>query len=180
MDFRLTYDKLDKRVRRSSTENLDYVTYAKRRERFYVYLLIILVVADLVHFIIGRTIGNFVGFIVMMFIIFFGIYFLNSRIGGFGLSYRTVIYTRYSNLLFRELKVEEILIDNIRYLDVKERLFTTKVDMKYIDEFGKINEINFSIPKYIFDKDKNRYKNERKGIVEKLVSLQKVLDKGDF
>ena len=52
MDFRLTYDKLDKRVRKRSSVNLEYVTFVRNRENNYVYLLIVLVVADLIHYVI--------------------------------------------------------------------------------------------------------------------------------
>ena len=53
MDFRLTYDKLDKRVRKRSSVNLEYVTFVRNRENNYVYLLIVLVVADLIHYVIA-------------------------------------------------------------------------------------------------------------------------------
>ena len=61
MDFRLTYDNLDKRVRKRSSVNLEYVTFVRNRENNYVYLLIVLVVADLIHYVIGRTISNYIG-----------------------------------------------------------------------------------------------------------------------
>ena len=180
MNLRLNYDTLDKRVRNRSSVNLDDVVMVRRREKNLIYILIILVVADLVHYIIGRTYSNYVGFIVMVFIIAFGVFYITSRIGGLGMSYKNLVYVRYSNLLYREKKVEEILNDKIQYLDVKNHLLSTSVDLKYIDSTGKANEINFSIPKFIIDKNRKRFKNNRKNICERLTNLQKVLDKGDF
>lgn len=180
MDIRMTFDKLDRRVRSRAKENLEAVTYARSREKNYIYILIILVVADLVHFVIGRMFKNHIGFIAMMIVIWFGIYFVFSRVSGFGLSDKSFIYIKYSNLLFREKKIEDILVDKVQYLDVKNRMFSTKVDLRYIDETGKANEINFSIPKFIVDKNKKRFKMDRENICNKLLELQKVLDKGDF
>ena len=181
MNLRLSYETLDRRVRRRSSVNLDDVVMVRRREKAFVYILIILIVADLVHFIIGRSYSNYAGFVVMVFIIAFGAFYVYSRLGGLGMSYKTFIYVRYSNLLYRELKVEEILCENIQYLDVKNHLLSTSVDLRYIDSTGKANEINFSIPKYILlDRNRKRFNNNRKNIVERLVNLQKVLDKGDF
>ena len=180
MDFRLTYDRLDKRVRKRSSVSLDYVTFVKNREKTYLYLLIIFVVADLVHFVVGRAFSNYVGFIVMLIIIYLGIFFIYSRVGGFGISMDTFVYSKYSNFLFREKSFEEIDANNVRYLDVRNHLFSTSVEMHYVDSTGKAKVINFSIPKYLVDKDKKRFKDNRNSICERLIKLQKILDKGDF
>ncbi|MBQ4031144.1 MAG: hypothetical protein II625_05265 [Bacilli bacterium] len=180
MNLRLNYDTLDKRVRSRSSVNLDDVVMVRRREKSWIYILIILVAADLIHYFIARTINNFTGFIVMIFFIAFGISVITSRIGGLGMSVKTFIYVRYSNVLFREKSVEIIKNENIQYLDVKNHLFSTSVDLRYIDNMGRANEINFSIPKYLIDKNRKRFLLNRKNICERLISLQKVLDKGDF
>ncbi len=180
MDFRLTYDKLDKRVRKRSSVNLEYVTFVRNRENNYVYLLIVLVVADLIHYVIGRTISNYIGFIVMLVIIYLGIFFIYARVGGFGISIDTFLYVKYSNFLYKEKSVEEVDVNNVRYLDVKNHLFSTSVELRYVDETGKAREINFSIPKYIIDKNRKRFKDNRNSICERLIGLQKILDKGDF
>ena len=83
-----------------------------------------------------------------------------------------------SNKFNEEEEIEQE--EDINNLDVKNHLLSTSVDLKYIDSTGKANEINFSIPKFIIDKNRKRFKNNRKNICERLTNLQKVLDKGDF
>ncbi len=180
MDFRLTYDKLDRRVRRKTSENLDYVTFVRNKEKNFTYLLIILTIADIIHYIIGRSIGATAGFVVMCIIIYIGLFLIFSRVGGFGISVLNFVYVEYSAILFKEKNVEIIDINNVHYLDVKNRLLSTRVIMRFVNDIGKVKEIRFTVPKYIIDKHSKRFKTNRDCVCERLINLQKVLDKGDF
>jgi len=180
MYFAMGYDLLDRRVRRASSGNLDNVVYVRRKEGNFTALLVTLVIADLLHFFLAINFNNKVGLTAMLIVIFFGSYYIFSKRGGFGLSFRHFIYVKYSNLFFRELKVEEVPLDKIQYLDIKKHLFSTSIKMKYVNEFGKLTELNASYPKFLIDKNNKRFQMNGEGIYKQLSSLQKVLDKGDF
>jgi hypothetical protein len=52
--------------------------------------------------------------------------------------------------------------------------------MRFVNDIGKVKEIRFTVPKYIIDKHSKRFKTNRDCVCERLINLQKVLDKGDF
>ncbi len=180
MHFAMGYDLLDKRVRKRASVNLDNVVYVRRKEGNFTALLIVLVVADLIHYFLAVHFGTKVGLSAMLIIIFFGAYYIYSKRGGFGLSIDRFIYISYSNLFFRELKVEEIKLEKIHALDIKKHLLSTSIKIRYTNELGKLKEVNASYPKFLIDKNNKRFQKNGEGIYKQLSSLQKVLDKGDF
>ena len=66
MHFAMGYDLLDKRVRKRASVNLDNVVYVRRKEGNFTALLIVLVVADLIHYFLAVNFSNRVGLSAML------------------------------------------------------------------------------------------------------------------
>lgn len=178
--MRNDYNNIERRVRKVSSTNMDFIVYARRREGNFKTIMIFLIAADLVSFIFSRLVGNRVAFPLMLLVIYIGIFYIFSKRAAFGISYRNIIYAKFSNLLFRDLGHEEADLERIQYLDVRKGLLAYSFKMSYINEDGKLRYITFSCPKFLADKSNKRYRYNLKNLYERLVELQKVLDKGDF
>lgn len=177
----MNYDRLEKRVIARSSKNLDAVIYARRRENNFMIMLVILCLSDLVFYFTHKAgLPKIGAFVCMLIFIYFGVLFLLTKRAGVGISYDTLIYCKYSNLLFRELKVEEIPLVKIQSLDVRKFGPAVSVKFTYINELGKVTEGSFKYPLWTISKYKERFKRSTKIIYDRLVELQKVLDKGDF
>ena len=179
-DMRNDYNNIDRRVRKVASTNMDYIVYARHRESNFRDFLIFLIIADLTSFILSRVVGNQVAFPMMLLVIYLGVFYIFSKRAAFGISYKNIIYAKFSNFLFRDLGHEEVDLEKIQYLDVKKKLLSYSFKMSYISPKGKLKEISFSCPKFLVDKSNKRYQNNLKNVYERLADLQKVLDKGDF
>jgi len=178
--MRNDYNNIERRVLKAASTHMDFVVYARRREGNFKAVLIILILADLTSFIFSRLVGNRIAFPLMLLVIYAGIFYIFSKRSGFGISYKSIIYCKFSNLLFRDLGHEEYKLEDIKYLDVRKGLLSYSFKMSCVSPEGKLRRISFSCPKFLADKSNKRYQENLKNLYERLTDLQKVLDKGDF
>ena len=146
----MNYNRLEKRVISRSEKTLDGVVYARRRENNFTIILIVLCLADLLFFFLHKAgLTKFVSYICMLIFIYLGVLFLLTKRAGIGICYDSLLYCKYSNILFRELSVEEIKLEKIQTLDVKKLGPRISVKMGYINELGKKTEASFVFTTYI-------------------------------
>ena len=177
----MNYDRLEKRVIARSDKTLDGVVYARRRENNFMTMIVVLCLSDLLFFFLHKAgLTKFVSYICMLSFIYLGLLFILTKRAGIGICYKSIIYCKYSNLLFRELSTEEIILDKIQTLDVKKIGPRISVKMAYVNELGKLTEASFVFASFVLSKYRKRYEKSAKIIYDRLVELQKVLDKGDF
>ena len=178
----MNYNRFEGRIMKRSSINLDGVVYATRREKNFFIVIGMLCIADLLFSFLVRVAGltKLTSYHIMLAFVFLTIIFLSTRRAGVGIGFKFLFYGKYSNLLFRELSVEEISFDKIQYLDVKKIGPYVSVKMSYVNKDGKLKEGSFSFLTFIAGKAKKRYKNSAMLVYDRLRELQKVLDKGDF
>ena len=178
----MNYDRFEGRIMKRSSINLDGVVYATRRENNFIIIIVMLCLVDLLFSFLVRVVGltKFASYHIMLSIIFITILFISTRRAGVGIGFKFLFYGKYSNLLFRELSVEEIPFNKIQYLDVKKIGPFISVKMSFINKEGKLKQGSFSYLTFSAGRYKKRYNAAAMLIYDRLKELQKVLDKGDF
>ena len=166
----MNYNRFEGRIMKRSSINLDGVVYATRREKNFFIVIGMLCFADLLFAFLVRVAGltKFASYHIMLAVIFLTIIFLSTRRAGVGIGFKFLFYGKYSNLLFRELSVEEIPFDKIQYLDVKKIGPYVSVKMNYINKEGSLKEGSFSYLTFIVGKAKKRYKNSAMLLYDRL------------
>lgn len=122
----------------------------------------------------------------MMYVFIYGIIliwmvvYLITRKAGLGISNNRLVFVKFKHLGVRINKFEEIPFEKIRNINIRTFMGTSIVFISYISSSGKLEKIRvYYANKYIgFDSDEV-IKN-RKEITNKLLDMQKVLDRGDF
>ncbi len=122
----------------------------------------------------------------MMYVFIYGIIliwmvvYLITRKAGLGISNNRLVFVKFKHLGVRINRFEEIPFEKIRNINIRTFMGTRIVFISYISSSGKLEKIRvYYANKYIgFDSDEV-IKN-RKEITNKLLDMQKVLDRGDF
>lgn len=114
--------------------------------------------------------------LVMLYIVFI---LVTNRVG-IGINEDRLVYVKFSRFGFKSKQVYCVRFDKIKYLDVKKFLFNTNVKMSFIDGNGKLVKVNFRYTKNVLGISGNDQKKSGQIISDKLIELQKVLDRGDF
>ena len=96
------------------------------------------------------------------------------------LSENRLIYVKFGHIGFKEKEVFEIPFSNIKSLTVKRILNYRLVKVSFISNKGKLEIKKFYFSTFMLGKKSKGYNESSKQIYDKLVEVQKVLDRGDF
>ena len=120
-------------------------------------------------------------FLVLYILVSFFIFFmLATRRVGFGMNDSRFVYVKFKHINYKAREAYDIMFENIKYLDVKRFLGVTSVKMSFIDGTGRLKRLNFKYLPFVLGLSKDTQKKSGQKIYEKLIELQKVLDRGDF
>ena len=105
---------------------------------------------------------------------------LFSRKIGFGMAEDKFVYVKFNHIGYKEKEFFNIPFENIRYLDVKKRFGSVMFRMSLIDHTGKFRRLNITFAPLVFGFSVTEQKYSGFEIYNKLIEIQKVLDRGDF
>ncbi len=166
-------------LKRNSVEKLNGGIYTKLYGHTIMAVLITLVLNDFLLMLFSRTIPALC--LVTPFILLVMLYlYLVNRKGLFGVTNNNFILIKLKMFWFKEKEVYEIPIEKIRYLDVKNIFGLVFVKMFFISDIGKFEKVKLICSKIVLGLDRKEYKKNYKVVVDKLLEVQKVMDKGDF
>lgn len=175
----LGYESLRSKINKASGENCKNVILATYSKHF---ILLLLFVCFFTQFSFMMLLSSYrVFFLTMYVVIMLLILFvlITNRVG-IGINDSRLVYVKFSRIGFRSKKVYAMDLDKIKYLDVKKFLGNTSVKMSFIDGAGKLRRINFRYTKMVFGISSSDQCKSGDIIRNKLIEIQKVLDRGDF
>lgn len=166
-------------LRRNSEEKIDGGVHVSWYGNTLKVILLAIILNDILVILFARTLLTvyFISFIILCFCI---IFYISSRRAMFGVTENRFVYAKLKRIMLKEKEVDEILIDKIKYLDVKKILGIYFVKLYYFNDIGKFKKRKFMFMPYVIGFNYYEYKKNYKIVVDKLLSIQKVLDKGDF
>ena len=107
-------------------------------------------------------------------------YYLVTRKAGLGLTDNRLVYIRFKRLGMGIKKIEEIPFTKIRSINVRSFTGIYSVYFSYISSSGRLEKVRVYFAKRYWGFNSTDIMENRKTIVEKLMKMQKVLDRGDF
>ena len=97
---------------------------------------------------------------------------------GFGLSKNGFIYVKLS--FFNKAKeFYEFDFEDIKYLNVRKLFNVYSVNISFISK-KRLRRVSFNFSSRVLGLDKIEYAKSNKVIRDKLMELQKIMDRGDF
>ena len=166
-------------VRKNSEENIKNVVYCNWYGTtilaIFVYLLINeLLLVVLKHFLI------IVYYIAISILTFCLILYLTSRRAIIGCGKNNFIFLKLALIRLKATEVNEIPYEKIKSIDLKKFLIFYFVKISFIDNIGRYRKIKIIFSSFVLGLNNSDYKKSFKGVVNKLIEYQKILDKGDF
>lgn len=120
-------------------------------------------------------------YLIFYFFIILGMfYYLVTRKAGLGLTENRLVYIRFKRLGMEIKKIEEIPFTKIRSINVRSFIGIYFVYFSYISSSGRLEKVRVYFAKRYWGFNSTDIMENRKMIVEKLMKMQKVLDRGDF
>ncbi len=166
-------------LKRNSVEKIDGGIYAKWYGNTILAIFIALILNDILLVILIKTVPVLI--LISPFVVFFGLFlYLVTRRSIFGVTKNNFVYIKLRGFLLKEKEVYEIPIKNIRYLDVKSIFYLRFVKLYFISDIGKFKKVKFNYASFMLGFDKKEYQKNFKVVNDRLLEVQKVLDKGDF
>lgn len=90
------------------------------------------------------------------------------------------LFVRFGHFRFKEKEIYEILFDNIKYLQFVSFFGFHFVKMSFLDNTGRFKKIHLFYHSIVIGLSVTEQKRNGLKITEKLLELQKILDRGDF
>jgi len=113
-------------------------------------------------------------------LVLFIIFIFRSRYASLGVTKDKIIIVKYSRIRKDIKQIYEVPIDEIKYFDYKKFLYINTFRASFFNKEGTFVRYRFRFASYFLGKGSKEYKDNYKGLVKELISIQKVLDKGDF
>ena len=173
----LAFVKLKKLFRENDYKKYNHIAIGSIREHLLKLVIIYLVAFDLSVMLSVRVhqgLGSIVMFVLT--IVFAFIAFCRSV--GIGINDEGLMLIRLKTLKFEAKRVFEIPFDKIRSITVKKGLVNTRLRISFISDEGKLEKQKYIFSTFILGN--NEQQDNARRLTEKLIEVQKVIDKGDF
>lgn len=166
-------------LKRNSVEKINGGVYATWYGDTIIAIIVGILLHDFLAFMFARRIP--IVYLIGIIVVFLGvIFYISTRRAMFGVTDNNFVYVKLKRITTKEKEVNEVPIDKIKYLDVKKILGINFVKLYFINDVGKFTKRKFMFASYVLGFNYNEYKKNYEIVREKLVSTQKILDKGDF
>ena len=173
------YQEITKLVKKFSEEKVEHTIFGEWTKYTWVVILVFLLVYDLSITLFGRFGLQKWLFVVLIIFFIFSIY-LNTRKIGLGVTKNRLVYVKVSHLGYKEKKVFEIPYEKIKYIDVKKFFSLLFVKMSFISDVGKLEKARFYFSTFYIGFASYDCKQNSLAIYNRLMEIQKKVDKGDF
>lgn len=166
-------------LKRNSVEKLNGGIYTKMYGNTIIAILVTLVLNDFLLVLFSRTIPVLCLFTPFILLVMLYLYLVTRR-GLFGVTNNNFLLIKLKRFCFKEKEVYEIPIKKIRYLDVKNICGLVFVKMSFISDIGKLEKVKLVCSRIVLGFERKEYKKNYKVVIDRLLEVQKVMDKGDF
>lgn len=174
-----SYEMFCNKMQRFSEEKIKNTVYAYWYGNTIKIFLIMIVFFDILRLLIIRVnVPLYYILTTCIVLIVFG--YISTRKAGLSLSENRLIYVKFGHIGYREKEVFEIPFLKIKDLTVMKFLNIRFVKISFISNQGKLERKRFYFSSVLVGKNYKQYKESSQQIFEKLVEMQKVLDRGDF
>lgn len=174
-----SYEYFLKKMNKCSDDKIEYGVFGGWYGNT-LYAIIIFLIIRYVVFHLLRNISFKIGMSILILLWIGLILYLVNRRCGMGIGKKRLVYIIFKPFTRSEKRIYDIPYEKIKYLDVKKILGINFVKMSFISDIGKIKRIYCFFSSFNIRKDSIEFNKSSKEIVNKLLEMQKVLDKGDF
>lgn len=173
-----SYENFRLKMQRYSEEKVKEVVYASWLGNIWVLLLIIILLSDLLTLFL-RSYSNVFWFtyFIILFILFV---FAVAKKAGIALSESRIILVKFGTFGYREKEVYEVKFSAIKALTVYKIFSMRIVKISFIDSTGKFKKIKLNFSSFMIGPGSSAFKKNSQDTLNRLIELQKVIDKGDF
>lgn len=174
-----SYQIFCNRVRKHSEEKLKAIVYANWFGNTIIALVIALILSDFMSMLYIYSKNTI--FLLFYWIIFSSfILYLSTRKAGVGITNNRIVYVRFRHFGYKPSRVFEIPFDKIKSITVSKILYMRFVKISFISDVGKLEKIKFLFNSFFLGFNMIEYKKNSNEVFNKLVEIQKIVDKGDF
>lgn len=173
----LAFVKLKKLFRENDYKKYNHIAIGSIREHLLKLVIIYLVAFDL-SVMLSVRVHQGLGSIVMFLLTIVFAFIAFCRSVGIGINDEGLMLIRLKPLKFEAKRVFEIPFDKIRSITVKKGLVNTRLRISFISDEGKLEKQKYIFSTFILGN--NEQQDNAKKLTEKLIEVQKVIDKGDF
>ena len=168
-----SFDSFCNRVKKNSEKKVKHIVYGSYYGNTWILFLLALFFLD--FFLYSPF------FLLLFFLLFsFLFLFVSTRRMGFGMGEEHFIFIRFGHFLFKEKEICEFTFDKIKYLQVTSLFGFHFIKMSFIDNAGRFKKIHFFYHSIVIGLSIKEQKKNAFPITEKLLEIQKILDRGDF
>ncbi len=172
----VAYIKLKKLFKKLDRE-VKEITFASIKGKLLYLIVGYFIVIDLCTIIsvrINAYLGSFLLFLISMLFAFF----LFSNRAGIGLREEGLTIVYLKRFKFEDKKIFNVPFDNIKSITVSKIGFNVSLKLSFISEEGILEKHKYGFSTFVLGSvERKEYANK---IYERLVEVQKVVDKGDF
>lgn len=171
------YQKITKAINDYSEEKVKYSISGLWNPNPWIIIIFFIFVYDFlmrVFFVFGFW--PWICLMILIIVLFF--IFVQTCRAGVGITENTLIFIRFSRFRVKPYDINQIQFEKIKYIDVRKQFGNTYVKMQFIDETGKLKKVKFAFSKVLLGSESFRVNSL--AITERLIELQKMIDKGDF
>lgn len=174
-----SYEMFCNKMQRFSEEKVKNTVYAYWYGNTIKIFLVMIVLFDILRLLIGRVNGTLY-YVLTICIVFIVFGYISSRKAGVSLSDNRLIYVKFGHIGYREKEVFEIPFEKMKALTVMKFFNVRLVKMSFISNQGRLEKKRFYFSSVLLGRNYREYKENSQRIFEKLVEMQKILDRGDF
>lgn len=171
------YQKITKIVNDYSEEKVEHAISGLWNPNAWLIVIFFIFVYD---FLMNMLyVFGYIPWICCMIMIIVGFFwYIQTCRMGIGLTNNTIMYIRFSRFRLKPKDINQIQLDKIKYIDVRRQFGNTYVRIHFISETGKLKKIKFAFSKVLLGSE--TFRKNSLAITERLVEIQKIVDKGDF
>lgn len=103
-----------------------------------------------------------------------------TRKAGIGLSNNRIFYVKFRHFGVKIKKIEEISFENVRYIKIFNILGIYLISISFLSSRGELEKIKIYFSKKYVGLGAEEIMRNRKDIIDKLMAMEKKLDRGDF
>ena len=174
------FDAFVNKVIKATGEKCKSVVYATYGGKVFLILIMFMFYTSFSFNMVMYSKYRWIYLILYIIFAMFVFFMLATRRVGVGMNDTRFVYVKFNHINYKPREVYDIMFENIKYLDVRRVFGLTNVKMSFIDGTGRLKRINFKYSPFVLGISSSSQKDSGNKIYDKLIELQKVLDRGDF
>lgn len=174
-----TFEGIKNELKKNSENKIEYAVYGTYTG-YTIYMMFITVFVSSILYNGPHIIPGWLFYIIYWLTIIIGSINIITRKCSLGMSNKSFTIIKYTRLLRRINTIDEINFDKIKLIEYKKLLGINKVELVFENNRKKIKRIKIIYNTKRFGIGFKEHKKNAIAISNKLIELQKVLDKGDY